>query len=167
MSASGLRLRAAAVEELPIVQEILADASRWEAARGLPHPWPVPFPAERLLPALGRGEVHIADLAGAANVATVTLQWTDEPHWGERPADAGYVHRLAVRRSFAGREIGTALLDWATAVARDHGRRYVRLDTLLAAPRLHAYYERHGFRLVGEVRVNDLDKVLFEKRIAP
>ncbi len=165
MSTAGLKIRAADPSELGTVQEILADASNWEASRGFPHPWPVPFPKERLAAPLERGEVHLASIANGESIATITLQWADVPHWGERPPDAGYVHRLAVRRALAGRAIGTVLLDWAEATARARACRFLRLDTLLAAPRLHRYYEDHGFERRGEVRVNDLDKLLFEKRI--
>ncbi len=162
-----LRVRAARTDELGVVQEILADASNWETERGLPHPWPVPFPPERLRPALERGEVFLADTPDEPNVATITLQWNDVRIWGERTADAAYVHRLAVRRAFAGRAIVTALLGWAESCARDRGCRWLRLDTLFSSPRLHRYYEAHGFAQVGRVEVGGLDMVLLEKPLAP
>jgi GNAT superfamily N-acetyltransferase len=57
------------------------------------------------------------------------------------------VHRLAVRRAFAGQGISTALLEWAVDRARTLGKRYVRLDCDADRSRLRAVYERFGFRL--------------------
>jgi len=33
---------------------------------------------------------------------TVTLQWSDKKFWGDLPLDAGYVHKLAIKRSYGG-----------------------------------------------------------------
>ncbi len=43
----------------------------------------------------------------------MNLQWSDPFFWGDNDTDAGYVHRLAVRRDHAGRGFGEALLAWA------------------------------------------------------
>jgi GNAT superfamily N-acetyltransferase len=78
----------------------------------------------------------------------VTLQWSDPPFWGDRH-DAGFVHRLAVRRSHTGS--GRALLDWAEGQVAARGRSFVCLDTLSSNTRLRRYYEDMGFRAVGEI----------------
>jgi GNAT superfamily N-acetyltransferase len=62
-------------------------------------------------------------------------------------ADSAFVHRLAVRRAFAGQGISTALLEWAVDHARTLGKRYLRLDCDADRSRLRALYERFGFRL--------------------
>ncbi len=167
MLGAGFRIRAATSTELSEVLETLAEASRWEVARGFPHPWPVPFPEDRVRPGLDRGEVYrVSDPAGRP-AGTVTLQWEDLPFWGPRPADAGYVHRLAVRRAYAGRGLGSRILTWADGEVRARRREFVRLDCLTSAKRLHEFYRSNGFRPVGEVTVGGLDCTLFEKRLAP
>ena len=65
----------------------------------------------------------------------------DIPH-----QDSAFIHRLAVRRKFAGGEVSSALLLWAIARTLDLGRRYLRLDCEASPPRLRAAYERMGFR---------------------
>jgi hypothetical protein len=46
---------------------------------------------------------------------TVTLQWSDKKFWGDLPLDAGYVHKLAIKRSYGGKRLGLRLLAWAEA----------------------------------------------------
>lgn len=156
-------MRRAAPPELALVQDLLAEASNWQLARGLANPWPVPYPEDRLRPSLERGEVFFAEEAPGEVVGTVTLQWEDEPYWGRRPPDAGYVHKLAVRRVRAGRGVGVAILRWAEGEVRARGRAFLRLDTLTERTRLHAYYVGLGFVIVGEIRRGGLDITLFEK----
>jgi GNAT superfamily N-acetyltransferase len=57
------------------------------------------------------------------------------------------VHRLAVRRRYAGTGVSTAaMLRWAVERTRALGRPYLRLDCAAARPKLRAIYERFGFQ---------------------
>jgi GNAT superfamily N-acetyltransferase len=142
-----VRIRRAEPDEGPVVLGVLDDAARWLAARGVEQ-WPAAFRAEWIEPALGSGEVWLAERAGAA-IATVTLQWSD-PLW---PDDglAGYLHRFAVRRQVAG--LGTELLGWAATTTRERGRDRLRLDCSATNASLRAYYENAGFLFCGDVAV--------------
>jgi GNAT superfamily N-acetyltransferase len=60
--------------------------------------------------------------------------------------DSAFIHRLAVRRRFAGGEVSSALLLWAIARTHMLGRRYLRLDCESSRLHLRALYERIGFR---------------------
>jgi GNAT superfamily N-acetyltransferase len=166
-AAGRLHFRAIAPEELDLVLALLESVSRWEEEIGLPHPWPRPFPRGRLREAAGRGEVYSIEDDEGAMLGTLTLQWEDRPFWGPRPPDAGYVHRLAVRREHAGRAIGRRALAWAEARTRENGRPFLRLDCLVESTRLRRYYEEAGFVPVGEVEVGGLPCRLFEKRLEP
>jgi ribosomal protein S18 acetylase RimI-like enzyme len=69
----------------------------------------------------------------------------DKIHWpDDRPGDALYVHKLAVKRSHAGIGIGEALIAFACRAAKSRGVDVLRLDTV-PETRLPAYYERQGF----------------------
>jgi GNAT superfamily N-acetyltransferase len=70
--------------------------------------------------------------------------WTD----ADKPDTALYIHRMAIIRALAGREIGAAMMDWASARAADAGKRWLRLDAWARNVKLHQYYERLGFELV-------------------
>jgi GNAT superfamily N-acetyltransferase len=167
MEPGALAIRRAGDADLEGVLETLTEAARWEQASGLPNPWPIPFPSERIAPSLERGELFVVEDSARRTVGTVTLQWEDLPFWGPRPPDAGYVHRLAVRRAFTGRGIGGAVLDWAAESTRGRGRPYLRLDCLRSATRLHRFYESFGFRRVGDVTVGGLECALFERTLPP
>jgi protein-tyrosine phosphatase len=162
-----LRFRAIAPEELDRVIALLESVSRWEEELGLPHPWPRPFPRERLTEAAERGEVYSIEDEAGTMLGTLTLQWEDLPFWGPRPPDAGYVHRLAVRREHAGRSIGRRALEWAGTQTRARGRPFLRLDCLVESTRLHQYYGAAGFLPAGEAVVGGLPCRLFEKRLDP
>lgn len=162
-----LRFRPVPPGELDGIFELLEEISRWEEEIGLPHPWPRPFPRGRMTDAANRGEVHAIEDERGELLGTITLQWEDVPFWGVRPPDAGYVHRLAVRRPYAGRSIGRRALAWAESETRSRARPYLRLDCLVESRRLHAYYEAAGFAPVGEVTVGGLRCRLYERRLGP
>lgn len=58
-----------------------------------------------------------------------------------------YVHRIAVRRQFAGQGVSTGMLEWAVNHAAALGRSYLRLDCEADRRELRSIYERFGFRL--------------------
>ncbi|WP_328443159.1 GNAT family N-acetyltransferase [Amycolatopsis sp. NBC_00438] len=113
----------------------------------------------------------VAETPGAAQaVATMTLH--DEPPEGfwlaeDDPSAALYLSHLAVDRRFAGRGVGTWLLDEAEREAVRRGKVWLRLDAWKTNTRLHAYYLRHGFR---PVRIADVpgrgSGALFQRPVA-
>jgi GNAT superfamily N-acetyltransferase len=145
------------------VARLLDEATVWVGARGHEQ-WPLPFPREELTAAIERGEVYLAELASEP-VATVTLLWDDPTYWGERPADAAYVHKLAVSRACAGQRIGQAIVEWADTTAAAEGRDFLRLDCLRDNPGIRAYYERLGFEHRGDLAVNGRDMSIYERRV--
>ena len=167
MAADPLTIRPAGPADVETVLETLTEAARWERSNGLPHPWPIPFPVERVTPSLARGELFVVESLDGRPLGTVTLQWEDLPFWGARPPDGGYVHRLAVRRAVSGLGLGGRILEWAATSVRARGRSFLRLDCLTSAQRLVAFYESLGFRRVGEATVGGLDCTLFERRVGP
>jgi GNAT superfamily N-acetyltransferase len=74
--------------------------------------------------------------------------WPDVSH-----ENAAYVHRLAVRRRYAGRGLSAELLRWAANRTHDLGRRFLRLDFEASRPRLRELYERFGFRHHSDAQV--------------
>ena len=148
-------------DDLDDVLDLLAEAASWLRARGIEQ-WPTCFPREQIAESIARGETHVVR-EGATAVATLALQWEDPFFWGERPPDAGYVHRVAVRRAFAGRGLGVQLLDWADQQIAARGRRYLRLDCMAENTGLCAYYEGLGFERRGEVARGAWRASLYER----
>ena len=93
------------------------------------------------------GLFAIAD-SDAVVAGAVRFQLDDPLFWPDLPpASSAFVHRLVVRRAFKGHGISTALLRWAVAQTRAHGRAHLRLDCDAARVKLRALYEAFGFRL--------------------
>lgn len=73
--------------------------------------------------------------------------------WGMRlsdhrpKADEIYVDGIAVSAEARGLGIGTRLLAEATAIAREQGKRFVRLDVIDINPRAQALYARLGYQV--------------------
>jgi GNAT superfamily N-acetyltransferase len=162
-----VRVRPAGLDDVETVGELIDDATRWVGELGFEQ-WPLPFPRNEIEAAVERGEVYVGDLDGEA-VATVTLLRDDPEYWGERPPDAVYVHKLAVRRDHAGRGIGAAVVEWANAQAVAEGRTFLRLDCLRDSHGIRDYYERLGFEHQGDFddRRRGLQLSLFERPVRP
>jgi GNAT superfamily N-acetyltransferase len=143
-----VNVRRALPADAAVAAEILDEASAFIATLGFGH-WPVPFPQDELAYRIERGELYVVEVEGEA-AATLTLLWDDPPFWGERPPDAVYLHKLAVRRAFAGRGLGAAIVEWVDEHAAAAGRSYVRLDCQREDAGIRSYYERLGFEHRGD-----------------
>lgn len=80
-------------------------------------------------------------------VATVSINGPDPDFWGwaEDQADAVYLSKMIVRRDHAGRGLGDAIMNWASAYAVKSGMKWVRIDVRRDNVRLHRYYLARGF----------------------
>jgi GNAT superfamily N-acetyltransferase len=156
-----VKLRQARPDEIEVVLSVLADAAAWLRAGGVEQ-WPDRFPTEWVMPAIEAGETWLAELDGQI-VGTLVVQWDDPLFWAGSPSDAGYLHRLAVRRHGAG--LGARLLRWAERQAADAGKTYLRLDCVASNETLRAYYERAAYEYVGDVTVDAYVQSRYEKRV--
>jgi predicted N-acetyltransferase YhbS len=160
-----VNVRRARPEDASTVAELLDEATRWVNDLGYEQ-WPLPFPRDELAAAIDRAEVFVVEEEGDA-VATVTLLSDDPMYWGERPADALYVHKLAVRRDRSGRGIGAAIVAWANAEAVEAGRDFLRLDCLRDNPGIRDYYEHLGFEHRGDLLQAGRPMCLYERAVRP
>ena len=140
---------------------VLADAAAWLRARGVDQ-WPDRFSTEWVMPAIEAGETWLAEANGEA-VGTLVVQWDDPLFWAGYPNDAGYLHRLAVRRHGDG--LGSRLLRWAERHAAAAGKAYLRLDCVASNESLRAYYERAAYEYVGDVTVGEYVQSRYQKRV--
>jgi GNAT superfamily N-acetyltransferase len=162
---SDLKVVPAKTEDIDTVLGILDEAAAWIIQQKIPSVWkPGEFSRETFLDQITRGEVHIG-LVDEKPAGTITLQWADLVFWGEQQPDSGYVHKLAVRRAFAGQEIGLEMLKWAEATARNAGKRLLRLNCLAADRRIRDYYECAGFLCKGDVVGPIAVATLYEKAL--
>jgi GNAT superfamily N-acetyltransferase len=156
-----LEVRLAEGRDVDRVVALLEEASAWIRSLDIDQ-WPARFPRHVVAERLAAHECYLAWVGGEA-VGTFSLQPSDAGLWGERPEDALYLHGLAVRRDHAG--LGRKLLAWAEGRAAAAGRRYLRLDCMTDNLRLRTYYERAGYRHVGDRRFPGWTASLYEKRV--
>ena len=125
---------------------LLAEARTWQRESGV-DVWR-PFETSRIEQDLWAGFVFIAKTPEGV-CGTVTLTDSDPLVWDE-DGSALYVHKLAASRSVRVPGVGARLLRWAEDVARQRGKRCLRLDTWDGNRKMREYYERYGFRHVRD-----------------
>ncbi len=153
----------ASPDELPLVLELLDEAARWLNQRGIKQ-WPARFTGaedwriERIRAYIENGHTWLVRINAIA-VATFTLSAADPDYadgWPDGPDTGLYIYRMAIRREFAGHDIGGHILDRSSARAAALGYRWLRLDCHRDNLALQGYYTAHGFERVGTlVRVID------------
>ena len=136
-------MRQATQDDARVISDILIEAARWLEQTGRPL-WRI----EDLSPPIIATQVDLFFLAEVNREAIGILKFQTEDNlfWPDLSyPDAAYIHRVAVRRSFAGLKISHRILAWAVAHARSLGKSYLRLDCEAARPGLRAVYENFGF----------------------
>ena len=144
--------------DVAIVSAVLTEAALWLEQTGKALWRAEDMTVEKVLPDIGR--YFIAEVNGEV-AGILKLQLKDRIFWPDfAEDDSAYIHRVTVRRSFAGRGISRSMLLWAADHARSLGKKYLRLDCEAGRPRpgLRAVYENFGFghhsdRKVGPYQV--------------
>ena len=143
---AAIDIRIATNADTPAVSAILTEASNWADTVGVKM-WQL----DELSPARLRADVAagLFFLAwdAATPAGTVKFQLDDPEFWPDDPGHhAAYIHRLAVRRPYAGTGVSQALMAWAAARTRAIGRKVLRLDCDAERTSLRRVYEEFGFR---------------------
>ena len=151
--------------------DIMREAAQWQIDRGTPL-WGLETLTRARLnnPA---GEFLTAWVDGES-AACGLLSFEDRLFWPDVPAGgSGFLHKLAVRRRFAGTGVASQLVAYAEELCRGRGVYMLRLDTDLHRPKLCAVYEGLGFRRVGvrtmrlpQEGLGQCDVALYEKALS-
>lgn len=129
-------------EALLIIQE----AAQWLIDSRMPI-WPLEI---LTADALGYSpEQYLVLYDGEGNgAAALILCEEDRLFWPELPAGtSGYIHKLAVRRRYAGQGMAKRLIEHAVSLCRAKGIPGIRLDCDARRKPLCAFYESLGFLL--------------------
>jgi GNAT superfamily N-acetyltransferase len=142
-----IAIRQATAADAGLVADVLREVSDWLAGQG-DIMWDVgELDPERIAEETAAGQFFVAERGGDA-AGVIRFQLDDQLFWPDlTDAHSAFVHRLAVRRRFAGTGVSVALLAWSVDHARRLGRQWLRLDCDHQRARLRAVYERFGFRL--------------------
>jgi GNAT superfamily N-acetyltransferase len=88
--------------------------------------------------------------------------WTPE----ERGASL-ILHRMMVRRDYAGQQLGRRMIAWAEQMAVAEGRGWLRLDAWDTNVALHRYYLGQGFQRVRHVANHQFPSATLFQRAVP
>ena len=143
-----LLIRQATSADADAIVETLAEAARWVEELDGTIMWVEGELEQERVRAETEAAMFVVGEVDGRVAGAMRFQLEDRLFWPDLDgADSAFVHRLAVRRAFAGQGISTALLEWGVNRARTLGKRYLRLDCDADRSRLCALYERFGFRL--------------------
>ncbi|MCI3278916.1 GNAT family N-acetyltransferase [Streptomyces cylindrosporus] len=163
--------RRAIPADAPSLVRLRDTAALWQLARGIDQWKPGEKDETHFRTRMERGEVWLTH-AGPHLTGAWEIWWEDPAAWGPRPADAGYIHRLMTTPHTSPPGTGREMLAKAESRISATGRPYARLDCLASNPRLRAYYESAGYKVVGEQRAKNggpgspYAVTLLEKRLA-
>lgn len=139
-----LRIVRAGPADTETVSAVLAEAAQWIAGEGMKLWEPEEVAPDAVKEDVAAGMYRLAFSVGEV-AGCYRFQTEDEEFWDDVPhTDSAFVHRVAVKREFAGRGVAQAMLDDAKREARALGKRYLRLDCA-DRPKLRRVYEREGF----------------------
>lgn len=135
------------------ISSVLKEAAEWLSQRGMPMWRAGELEPASIAQAVEAGEFFVLQ-SGDEVAGTVKFQLEDPLFWPDVPAgESAFIHRVAVRRAFAGGGASGLMMQWAADRARELGKRFVRLDCEAARPSLRAVYERFGFRYHSDKQV--------------
>jgi hypothetical protein len=161
-----LSIRQATAQDIDPVIDILREAAAWLEERRIPLWRQDELRPDDISTEVRSGLFFLAECDGEP-AGTIKYQLEDKLFWPDiRQDESAFVHRLAIKRRFAGGEVSSALLLWAIARTHTLGRRYLRLDCEASRTRLRAVYERIGFRFHSDKQVGPYFVARYEYDVA-
>jgi len=132
---------------------ILREAAAWASARGIEVWNDTELREQDFLDGARLNQLAMG-FAGGHAAAAMLLHTSDPVYWPEVvPGSSLYLHKIAVRRAYAGKDWLRRLIEFAALDAQARGIAWLRLDTIHGSP-LRGLYERHGFAVVDEPALN-------------
>lgn len=121
---------------------------------------------ERLMANVLKDDFYVGKISGN-NACCMILQWCDTFFWpSSKETEAGYVHKLCVRREYAGMGLPGKMIEYATEECKRRNIKYLRLDTGWTNEKLCSLYKSLGFEIVDKFLFNDGGAMaLFEMKI--
>ena len=152
-----ITIKQATEADIPIIEDILAGAVAWMDDIGQ-HQWEyknVKWAAISQFYGCSPTDFYIAfadrQSGDGQSAACMALFDHDPDQWPDiAPGESLYLHKVAVRRAFAGQGVSQALINFAKDEAKRRGIATLRLDTHMGRHKVRAVYEKQGFVCVEE-----------------
>ncbi|MEN9520602.1 MAG: hypothetical protein RLZZ381_3190 [Cyanobacteriota bacterium] len=141
-----ISVRQATPNDLSTVSTILLEATLWLKQQNMALWEENEVSPESIRQDTELGLFYIA-FCGDIAAGVVKFQTEDLVFWSDIPQEnSAFIHKLAVRRSFAGGSVSTAILQWAVKQSQDLGKQFLRLDCAADRSHLRSVYENFGFQ---------------------
>lgn len=151
--------------EVDKVIDTLKEVSAWGRSIGLNVWKDEDLTKEKLLKYAKEEEFCLGKVSGD-NACAMILQWKDSLFWpGAKDNEAGYIHKLCVRRQYAGQGLPGKLVGFALEECRKKKINYLRLDTGWTNKKLIEMYEGLGFEIVDKFPLGNGAFALMELKI--
>ena len=172
-------IRKATPEDIPAIAEIYEEIHSREECGETTTGWlrdvyPVRKTAED---AVDRGDMFVQEnqdgrIVGTGIINQVQVNVYAKGNW-KYPAkdhEVMVLHTLIISRKTGEHGLGSAFVEFYESYAREHGCKYLRLDTNARNKAARAFYQKHGYWEIGIVPtvfngIPGVDLVLIEKEI--
>lgn len=134
---------------------IMREVAAWGRSRGL-RVWPDAWLTREALftGEAGPENFYVGTVDGREACAFI-LQWSDLEYWPDAPEfEAGYLHKLCVRREFAHLSMTARVVEALKPECARRGAKYLRLDTGYDEPVVRDIYLAAGFEIVRTLERN-------------
>lgn len=128
---------------------IMREVAAWGRGQGF-RVWPDEWlTRQELLTREARPENFYVGTVDGREACASILQWSDREYWPDAPEyEAGYLHKLCVRRAFAHMGMTRQVIETVREECARRGAQYIRLDTGVNEPVVQRIYQEAGFRIV-------------------
>ncbi len=139
------------VGDIPVIEEILLDVVDWMAVCGLQNQWNESNVKWTVLSMAYKIDNFYIAYRNGQPAACMALTDYDPTYWPEiQKGTSLYLHKLAVKRKFAGQGFSKELIDFAKKFAINKGIDIIRLNCNQHRQKLRLVYEKQGFICIKE-----------------
>lgn len=169
-----MRIERTVIADIPMVEKIYSEARAYQFQQS-GYGWPVfsksfienEITEKRHFKVLGKDD----EMAGVFSIVKAEpIIWNDKDG-----KEAIYLHRMAIRNSYRGKNIAKKVVDWAMVEAWKNKKKFIRIDTWANNEALTDYYRKLGFEWIGKKQLpptsdlpehyNNIEVNLFEIRL--
>lgn len=152
--------------EVDNVISIMKEVASWGRSVGLNVWKDEHLTREKLMVNVMEEDFCVGKFSGA-NACCMILQWSDTFFWpNSKENEAGYIHKLCVRREYAGMGLPCKMVKFAIEECKKRNVKYLRLDTGWNNKKLCNLYKSLGFEIVDKFLLDNGGAfALFEMKI--
>lgn len=158
-----LKINTAQPDDAKKVISILDEATVYKNSQSDTAWGDTPWSVDEIIDSINSGNRYLAYI-DTNPVGSFVLNGSDE-NWDDNNQDSAFVHQLAIKNSYRSQDIGSQLLEQASNIAKQQGKKLLRLDCSYDNKKLCDYYARNGFSLYKVIQSDSppMNKALFQK----